>query len=82
MTLRKVDRGCLQIVIVFALVARLGSAQAQVKKEAETPASTNSTLRNEDIIKLAKAGIDDAVIIAKIASLNATLTLRRTLSSC
>jgi len=32
------------------------------------PGPTGSTLRNEDIIKLAKVGIDDATIIAKIGS--------------
>ena len=45
------------------------NGQAWVLREQSAgPASGGATLRNEDVIKMAKAGFDDAIIIAKIGS--------------
>jgi hypothetical protein len=43
------------------------SGQTWVLREQSSPtASSGGALRNEDVIKMAKAGLDDAIIIAKI----------------
>jgi len=39
-----------------------------LREQSATPAPTEATLRNQDIIDLTKASIDDATILAKIAS--------------
>jgi hypothetical protein len=45
------------------------SGQTWVKREQSArPAPAEGALRNQDIIKMAKAGFDDAIIIAKIGS--------------
>jgi len=47
----------------------LSRSHGQVpREEAALKASSESALRNEDIIKLTKAGIDDATIVAKVAT--------------
>jgi hypothetical protein len=38
------------------------------RAEAPRPDGSGSVLRNEDIVKMAKAGLDDAIIVAKIGS--------------
>ena len=45
------------------------SGQTWVRREQSAgPASGGAPLRNEDVIKMVKAGVDDAIIIAKISS--------------
>src|SRR5580704_12604555 len=57
------------VILAAALTAGLSEAPAQDPQPKTTQGIPSSgTLRNEDIIKLVKAGIDDATIAAKIAT--------------
>jgi TonB family protein len=58
-----------QIEVTFRLLVDTPPAPAQAtQKTATSGAAGDSILRNEDIVKLAKAGIDDATILAKVAA--------------